>query len=323
MATAEQSNTETLFHHWRKGDAEAGKVMAQRFTDWYYAIAVARLGEQEADEPFRTACSKFSKGVVKVTDPRRLLGWAHNIARKQLHTRSETGWISAGDLPNAFTREKSPRELLVRARAKLPRQVRLLEQTYRHGATSENPYEVLQARYELKAWLRDQADAPFRVVPLSPDRDLTPLPFYEAGRLNRDTEEIHFELYMLNERDVCQDVAEFAHFALALRAGLPADASEPKPAPPAPPAHPAPSPASKAAPLLPSTPAPASAPATASPPPAAPPAVSPTPSATQPRPAQPPPSEVQPSNTPFVVVLIIGLVLLFATLWGIANYYAE
>jgi hypothetical protein len=278
MATAEQSSTETLFHHWRRGDAHAGKVMAQRFTDWYYAIAVTRLGEAQAEEPFRAACSKFSKGVVKVTDPRRLLGWAHNIARKQLHTRAQDGWAPGGDLPNTFSRNGSPKELLVQARSSLPQQMALLERTYTTGHIPHEPLDVLTARYELKTWLRDHAQAPFRITPQDIDPDRTPLPFYESGHLGNDAEEVHFELYMLNAHEICQDVAEFAHFAIALRGGLPAAAN------------------------------PTSAP------------TSPTPRTDPTRPVL---ADQAPSNTPFVVVLAIGLIGLFGGLWMMAHFYAN
>lgn len=229
MPKADDSSTETLFHHWRRGDTEAGKAMAQRFTDWYYAIAVSRLGEQGGDTAFRAACSKFSKGVVKVNDPRRLLGWAHGIARRQLHAQVEGGRLPDGDFPNAFTKRQSPKDLLVRARKALPDDMGLIEAAYRGEAGSQDPQRLLRARYAVKAWLRDHAKVPFRITPTDPDPDRAPLPFYEAGQMNDESEEVHFELYMLNEQEVCQDVAEFAHYAIALRGGLPGPRRAPAP----------------------------------------------------------------------------------------------
>jgi hypothetical protein len=35
-------------------------------------------------------------------------------------------------------------------------------------------------------------------------------------------EEINFEQWMISDLDLCRDIAEFAHFAIALRGGLPA-----------------------------------------------------------------------------------------------------
>ena len=45
MSSTDTRSTRELFRAWRSGDGEAGQVMAQRFADWYYAIATSRLGE--------------------------------------------------------------------------------------------------------------------------------------------------------------------------------------------------------------------------------------------------------------------------------------
>lgn len=228
MPKAHESSTETLFHHWRRGDAGAGKAMAQRFTDWYYAIAVSRLGETSGNAPFRAACARFSQGVVQVTDPRRLLGWAHGIAREEVIDKTGGGRLLDGDDPNAFTRNQRPKALLAQARTAMPKEVGLLERAFA-GESTDDPYGVLKARYAVKTWLRDHADVPFRVTPTRADPDRTPIPFYEAGHLRNSQEEVHFELWMLNELEVCQDVAEFAHYAIALRGGLPAASETPQP----------------------------------------------------------------------------------------------
>lgn len=216
---AEQSSPETLFHHWRRGDESAGKAMAQRFTDWYYAMAVSRLGEADGDAAFRAASSKFSKGVMKVEDPRRLLGWAHQIARKQIHALLEDGRPRKADTPNAFSRRRPPSQLLVEARSHIPEAMSLLERVFRGEAGDEDPLKVLKARYSLKSWLRAHMDVPFRVTPHEPDPDRAPLAYYEAGRMQNESEETLFELYMLADQEICQDVAEFAHFAQSLRHG--------------------------------------------------------------------------------------------------------
>ena len=232
MPKAEQSSAETLFHHWRRGDAAAGKAMAQRFNDWYYAISVSRLGDDAGEPAFRAACSKFSKGVAKVEDPRRLLSWAHGIARKQLTAHSASGRLPDANLPNGFTRRRNPKEILVEARAHLPEAMRQLERAYAGRGTPDDPLDLLKARTALKTWLRVHIDAPFRSTPGDPDPDRAPLPWYEAGLMTNESEESLFELYMLNEPDLCQDIAEFAHYAIALRGGLPnadSDAKPPRP----------------------------------------------------------------------------------------------
>jgi hypothetical protein len=259
MATAQTSSTETLFHQWRKGDAVAGQAMAQRFTDWYFAIAATRLGEDDGDPAFREACTQFSRGVGKVGDARRLLGWAHSIARKQIQEIVPTGRLADGNTPNGFTRKQPPKELLVRVREQLPDEMALLETAYR-GQPVHDPQDLLLARYAVKAWMRHAWEIPFRVAPERPDPDRAPLPFYEAGRMTEE-EETHFELYMLHDMEVCQDVAEFAHFAIALRGGLPGATPEVRVRAPKPPPAPAPAPVRAGAVAPQSAPAPAASPA--------------------------------------------------------------
>ncbi|MCB9662531.1 MAG: hypothetical protein H6732_00300 [Alphaproteobacteria bacterium] len=220
MTTAQQASTETLFAQWRKGDAASGQAMAQRFTDWYFAISASRLGEVDGDGPFREACTVFSRGVGKVGDPRRLLGWAHGIARQQIHDAVRHGRRDDGDIPNAFTRRASPKDILVQLRDHLPREMGLLEHAYRGGDVPD-PIAVLHARYAVKSWLAQNLQIPFRVLPGVPDPDRAPVSFYESGRMADEAEDTHFELFMLHDMEVCQDVAEFAHFAIALRGGLP------------------------------------------------------------------------------------------------------
>ena len=59
MAETDTRSIKVLFREWRQGDAEAGQIMAQRFADWYYAIATSRLGEDAGREPCETACRKY------------------------------------------------------------------------------------------------------------------------------------------------------------------------------------------------------------------------------------------------------------------------
>ncbi len=241
MSQSPPPSLEALFARWREGDAYAGEAMAQRFTDWFYAIAVSRFGEVDGDAFFRGAAARFTKGVVKVDDPRRLQAWSHQLLRKQLATLPGPPRATDGDLANAFTRQRSPKQLLALARPELPEAMAVLERTYRAlpshvPATLSpdvDPRDALQARLAVKRWLATQHGVPFKVVPESANLDDTPLPRYEAGRLANESEEALFELYLLSRPDACQDVAEFAHYALALRGGVPASPARPmeRPAP--------------------------------------------------------------------------------------------
>jgi hypothetical protein len=264
MSGAETRSIRQLFKDWRAGDAAAGQGMAQRVADWYYAVATSRLGEQRGRKPCDAACAAFGSGIVQVSDSRQLEGWAHGL----ITTEIEKGGSRArdGDDPSLYTREQKPKGLLVRAREALPAEVALLEAVYgAHadrgqieelaGPLGGNPIGILEARYRVKRWLRDNARVRFDVVPDKPILDRAPMPLYEADRMASTAEEAQFELWMLTDLVLCKDIAEFAHFAIALRGGLPSERAaaperasasvQTKPAAPPPPAAPAAAPPAK------------------------------------------------------------------------------
>lgn len=230
MSQADTRSTKVLFREWRGGDAEAGQLMAQRFADWYYAISTSRLGEDGGRGPCEAACAKFGEGIVTVTESRNLVPWAHEIIQKELDGAGSR--ITDGDDPNAYTGNQRPKVLLMKAREALPDEVELLEATYGGSSSDEeierlaaplggNPLGVLKARYRVKQWLRDHADVPFEVAPDEPVLDRAPLPLYESARMATPEEEVNFEHWMISDIDLCKDIAEFAHFSIALRGGLP------------------------------------------------------------------------------------------------------
>jgi hypothetical protein len=132
-------------------------------------------------------------------------------------------------------------------------------------------------------------DVPFRVTPHEPDPDRAPLAYYEAGRMQNESEETLFELYMLADQEICQDVAEFAHFAQSLRLGASGGAPQAEPRPRG-------RPATITDELAPDAKEPA-----------------PEPIASAPREATPTSSS---SNVPFVVAAIVSVALLVAALWA-------
>ncbi len=245
MNPTETRSTKDLFRAWRSGDAQAGQVMAQRFADWYYAIATSRLGEERGRGPCEAACVRFGEGIVEVTESRALVGWAHEIVQGELASAGDRA--PDGDEPNAYTGNQRPKGLLQRARAHCPEEVTLLEKFYSgSGETGSGesdeiaalakpfggmPLGVLKARYRVKQWLRDTCDIPFEVAPDDPVLDRAPMPVYESGRMN-PPEEANFEQWMLTDLDLCKDIAEFAHFSIALRGGL--GAADTRPTAPAP-----------------------------------------------------------------------------------------
>jgi hypothetical protein len=237
MTPTETRSIKELFRAWRSGDANAGQSMAQRFADWYYAIATSRLGEGRGRTPCETACQHFGEGIVEVTESRALVGWAHEIIQAEIAgagARAEDG-----DEANAYTGQKKPKTLLRGARADLPEEVQLLEDLYSGNAEDDEiteraralggmPLGVLKSRYRVKQWLRDNRNVPFEVAPDKPNLDRAPLPLYESGAMKTPKEEADFEQWMLTDLDLCKDIAEFAHFAIALRGGLGAALPEAK-----------------------------------------------------------------------------------------------
>ncbi len=232
MSEQDTRSTKELFREWRAGDSQAGQIMAQRFADWYYAIATSRLGEEGGRVPCEQACTAFGEGVVEITESRALVPWAHDIIAKLLASAGQRA--EDGDEPNAYTGNQSPKLLLCRSREVLPKEVELLEAAYGGGDPAKveslaselggNPLGILKARYAVKRWLRDEQNVPFEVAPEQPVLDRAPLPLYESGGMANPAEEVNFEHWMISDIDLCRDIAEFAHFAIALRGGLPSSA---------------------------------------------------------------------------------------------------
>lgn len=240
MTGADTRTIRQLFKDWRSGSAEAGQQMAQRVADWYYAIATSRLGEQRGKAPCDAACAAFGGGIIQMTESRQVESWAHGLITAEV--QKADGRARDGDEPSLYTREQRPKPLLVKARRDLPAEVALLEAVYgQHADRSRieelaaplggNPLGILEARYRVKRWLRDHARVRFDVVPDKPILDRAPLPLYESDRMASTQEEAQFELWMLTDLDLCKDIAEFAHFSIALRGGLPAGDATPAPLP--------------------------------------------------------------------------------------------
>jgi len=186
MADDATNNIQSLHKQWRSGDAAAGQAMAQVFTDWCFAITCARLGDRAGQEPWRRACHAFAQGVRDLGRNVDIVDWAHEIVRKEVEAAG--GRAEAGDQPSSLTGNRAPSALLQQAAVEmLPVHVRLLSMTYGGQTdmaelvkTAEDlggwPFAVLDARYALKRWLRDQGKVPLTVVPASPNLDRGPLP---------------------------------------------------------------------------------------------------------------------------------------------------
>ncbi|MFK7927968.1 MAG: hypothetical protein AB8H79_07250 [Myxococcota bacterium] len=236
MSQSESRTTRELFKEWRSGDAQAGQLMAQQVADWYYAISTSRLGESRGRGPCDEACAHFGQGVVEITESRQLIPWAHSLIAEQVKNVGTRA--TDGDEPSAYSGQRRPKSLLSSARRALPNEVELLLAVYGSDADRSqidilatplggNPLGILEARYRVKRYLRDKKGVPFEVAPEKPVLDRAPLPLYEADRMANSQEEAQFEQWMLTDLELCKDIAEFAHFSIALRGGLPAASTGP------------------------------------------------------------------------------------------------
>lgn len=221
--------TLSLFNRWKAGDAEAGQEMAQRFSDWYFAIAAIRYGEQRSRESLERACQLFAQGISSVEADQDLEDWAHSILNGEL--KSLEGADLGVDEPNRLTGNRAPSRLLRRviAEAECPG-LPLLAMTWNPQIpmdqlvqAAENaggyPISILKARYELKNWLSEQEAVPFSEIPSDANLDFLPLPLYEAGRLSEE-EARRFEHWLLQDPSLRKDALEFSNFSMVMHTGV-------------------------------------------------------------------------------------------------------
>lgn len=269
MSDASTNTVIQLFRKWRTGDEACGQEMAQRFSDWYYAISTIRIPGTDGRPPMEAACQQFAQGIITVTRPRALVDWAHDLLERELaaagyslDTKTNTG----SDNPNAMTRNRSPQELLQTVAPQIePELLRVLALAYDPSVPLKTvddaaeplggtPFAMLQARYSIKRALRNGQDVPFAVAPDVADMDRAPISLYEAHRLASGREMAELEKWLLSDIELCKDIAEFSAFVHALRGGAlaeyavaPSPAAEPA-TPEAAPPTPAPAPAAAAPP---------------------------------------------------------------------------
>ena len=134
-----------LFRKWRHGDAEAGQEMAQKFSDWYYAITTIRVEDKTGRQPLEKACQSFAQGIASVTRPRPLVDWAHDLLERELQAVGrglDASPSNGGDHPNVLTQNRSPTALIQQISDQIdPAHAQLLSRAY----NTQEDIEALQA----------------------------------------------------------------------------------------------------------------------------------------------------------------------------------
>ncbi len=204
-----------LYVQWRAGDPQAAPELARRFTDWYQAIAQARLGPDRAAGPFARTCSRFQGGILNIRNPVDLVPWAHSLIAEELN-REESGAPSSDLAEGRLARLQQALEALP------PATRALLMTAYGPGRESLTalaaplgglPFALLEARDALKAALAALGER-FPDAGVVPDH--APLPYYEAGRTTPE-EASAIETWLLSEPLTCRDLVAFAPWTHALR----------------------------------------------------------------------------------------------------------
>lgn len=229
MSETENTKVTELFKQWRSGHLEAGQTLAQRVSDWFYAICSSRYGDELGLPVFQSASRKFGEGIVNVAHSTDLIPWAHGLLCSEIQKNGLNP--TSANVASPYSGGHPPIDLLYAAKTALPSEVELLNAFFTRKPDDEieelaihlggMPGALLHARYTVKQWLKTEYQLPFGITPEKPNIDLFPLPMYEADRMASEGEVSGFEKWMLDNRDLCQDVAEFAPFSSALRAGLP------------------------------------------------------------------------------------------------------
>jgi hypothetical protein len=193
MAEPAAVSSHQLFKQWRSGDAEAGKAMAQRFSDWYYAITTARLGDEKGRGPLRARMRRVPAGHRRVAQGEPALDWAHDIVAKEVDAagRRNTG----GDFPNALHEEPVAHEPRPhgsgQARRGTDRAAPEGVQRLANADTIANlaaksggfPGAGLPGRHALAQALQSEAGIEFTTSPIPRTSTGARCPLYEAGKL--------------------------------------------------------------------------------------------------------------------------------------------
>jgi hypothetical protein len=214
----------------RKSDKSVIEVLSSRLETWYRALSICKLGGVAYNGPFEKACTDLSSsiGQLNLQKARQFVPVAHSILQKQIQKSPTPEFV---DYTNPMLKNKQPLELLEAVWKNLSESdQKLLVHAYGASESLENlkktghfpdgiAFALLKARYALKKQLQSQEQISFSFLDDLKDRDLAPLPLYEAKTLKSKNEEDAFEYWLADAPNICIDLIEFAPFAESMRNG--------------------------------------------------------------------------------------------------------
>ena len=211
-------------------DKNVIEILSSRLETWYRALSMCKLGGIEYNVPFEKACTDLSSsiGQLNLQKARLFVPVAHSILQKQVQNVPIPKFV---DYTNPMLKNKQPLELLEAVWPQISEgDQKLLTHAYGNADSLENlkktghfpdgiAFALLKARYALKKQLQVQEKIAFSFLEDVKDRDLSPLPLYEAKALKSSQEEFAFECWLADAPNICIDLIEFAPFAESMRNG--------------------------------------------------------------------------------------------------------
>jgi len=213
-----------------RGDKIVIDALSSRLDLWYRALSICKLGGAAYNPPYETACTELSNSInsYKRLKSRQFVGVAHKILQTQVDKTPKPEHV---DYTNTMLKNKQPFELLESIWPNLSdNDQKLLLATYSNIESLDNlkkqghfpegiAFAVLKARNAIKRLLQQREQITFTFTDELKNRDLAPLPLYEAKTLRSDAEERAFEYWLADAPHICDDLIEFAPFAHSMRHG--------------------------------------------------------------------------------------------------------
>ena len=213
-----------------RGDKIVIDALSSRLDLWYRALSICKLGGAAYNTPYETACTELSNSInsYKRLKSRQFVGVAHKILQTQIDKTPQPEHV---EYTNTMLKNKQPFELLESVWPNLnDGDQKLLLATYTNLESLDNlkkqghfpdgiAFAVLKARNAIKRLLQQREQITFTFTDELSNRDLAPLPLYEAKALRGDAEERAFEYWLADAPHICDDLIEFAPFAHSMRHG--------------------------------------------------------------------------------------------------------